>query len=484
MFTSLRSRLLLSYLVIIAVCLSVVALALLALSVTQNGRLLPTLGQLNAIGQAVRRELVRAGDFDRTDLASVEALLQEVSANQDVRIAIINQGTGRVLFDSSNDRSAWSGIQASEVRRPRGEFQAVDPGIPVGRYQSQGGDRWLVFSQPLTGRAENRLIIVYGRPEPGPLRYFGETFLRPLCQAGIIALLASLLLAVLISRSVAGPLQGMAEASESIAKGEFDQQLPLQGPDEVQRLAQSFNSMATQVDHSQIAQRDLVANVSHDLKTPLTAIRGWSQALLDGTADAPDEQRNAILIIQSEADRMQRMVEQLLDLARIESGGLNLVLEEIDLQSLIIAVQNNYSARALAQGIELSAITESVPRITGDNDRLTQAVSNLVDNALVHTPENGHVDVVLQPYGAAFLDIIVQDSGPGIPPAELDRIFERFYRVDKSREGAGESRGSGIGLAIVKELTEAHRGEVFASSQLGRGSAFTIRLPVEGDTAT
>jgi signal transduction histidine kinase len=122
---------------------------------------------------------------------------------------------------------------------------------------------------------------------------------------------------------------------------------------------------------------------------------------------------------------------------------------------------------------------EPVPPVMGDYDRLTQAVSNLVDNALTYTPENGRITLVLQPYGTASVDVIVGDSGPGIPPIELDRIFERFYQVDKSREGAGETRGSGIGLAIVKELVEAHGGEVFASSQPGQGSTFTIRLPVE-----
>jgi two-component system OmpR family sensor kinase len=479
MFSSLRSRLFISYLKIISVALSVVALALLALSASQSARLLPTLRQLNAIGQGVRRELIRLGEPGRADLTSVQNVLDDVASSQEVRVAVVNKGNGRLVYDSSIEESTWSRIRAGDVVRPRGEFLNVDPTLPIGRYQSPDGERWLVYSQPLSTRGGNQLVIVFGRPEPGPLRFFSETFLRPLCQAGIIALLISVLLAVLISRSVAGPLQSMAQASESISRGDFDQQLPLQGPDEVRRLATSFNSMAAQVDITQTAQRDLVANVSHDLKTPLTAIRGWSQALLDGTADTPDEQQNAIRIIQDEAGRMERMVDQLLELARIESGQLRLTREVVDLQQLVAEVQGNFSARARERGIELSAKVEPVPAIMGDHDRLTQALSNLVDNALSYTPENGRVGIVLQPYGRASVDVIVVDSGPGIPPVELDRIFERFYQVDKSREGAGETRGSGIGLAIVKELVEAHGGTVFASSQLGQGSTFTVRLPVE-----
>jgi len=154
MFNSLRSRLLLSFLVIIAVSLSVVALALLALSVSQNSRLLPTLRQLNAIGQGMRRELIRIGEFVRTDLASVQELLQDVSIDQNVRITIINRRNGRVLYDSAKDESAWTRIQAGDVDRPRGEFLNVDPGFPVGRYQSPDGERWLVYSQPLTVRSK------------------------------------------------------------------------------------------------------------------------------------------------------------------------------------------------------------------------------------------------------------------------------------------------------------------------------------------
>jgi len=477
MFNSLRSRLLISYLIIIGVTLLIVALALLALSISQSSRILPTLRQLNTISQGVRRELVRMNELDRANLESMQGLLEDVAQNQDVRIVILNRGNNRVIYDSLSEASPWTGLRAGEVVRPRGEFQNIDPGIAVGRYESPDGERWLIFSLPLTLRGGNQLVVVFGRLEPGPLRFFGETFFRPLFQAGVIALLVSILLAVLISRSVARPLQRMAEASESIAQGEFDEQLPLQGPDEVRRLARSFNSMATQVDVTQLSQRDLVANVSHDLKTPLTAIQGWSQALLDGTAGTPEEQRGAIQVIHDEADRMDRMVGQLLELARIESGQLQLAQDVVDLQRLIVEVEQAHLVKARERDVDLTSTVGPVPTIVGDYDRLMQAVSNLVDNALAYTPEHGKVRIVLQPYGMSFTDIIVSDSGPGIPPAELDRIFERFYQVDKSREGTGERRGSGIGLAIVKELVEAHHGEVFANSQPGQGSTFTIRLP-------
>ena len=167
----------------------------------------------------------------------------------------------------------------------------VGRGSIFGSFIHTNGSHWLVFAEP--NPALGRALIFYAQPEPTAGEFFNEFFLSPLVFAGALAVLLALLLAVIIARSVARPLHTMAGAAEAIARGEYDQRVPPQGPDEVQRVAGSFNSMAAQVKASQQVQRDFVANVSHDLKTPLTAISGWSQALLDGAAEAPAERRRA-----------------------------------------------------------------------------------------------------------------------------------------------------------------------------------------------
>jgi signal transduction histidine kinase len=315
------------------------------------------------------------------------------------------------------------------------------------------------------------------RPEPTIVAFFRQNYLRPLCQAGLIAFLLSVMLAVLIARSVAQPLGQIAEASEAIAQGDYEQQLPLSGPDEVQRVAGSFNTMALQVAESRQAQRDLVANISHDLRTPLTSVRGWSQALLDGTAASDEQQRQAATVIHAEAERMERMVEQLLDLARLESGQLQLAMELLDLGQLLTSVKDAFTLRAQDKQIDLVLALQPVPAVLGDRDRLTQVFANLLDNALGHTPAGGQVRISLYLLSNGQVEVTVQNDGRGIPQEELSRIFERFYQVDKSRSGAAERRGSGLGLAIVRELVEAHGGQITARSAPGQDTVFAIRLP-------
>ncbi|MCB0030877.1 MAG: PAS domain-containing sensor histidine kinase, partial [Anaerolineales bacterium] len=240
----------------------------------------------------------------------------------------------------------------------------------------------------------------------------------------------------------------------------------------------SFNRMSSQVQTTQQSQRDFVANVSHDLKTPLTAIRGWSQAMLDGMVSEPAEQQRAATIINTEAERMQRLVNQLLDLARIESGQLQLANEPIDLAELLGQVHHNLLMRAEEKALYFDLDMEPVPTIWGDHDRLMQVFTNLADNAIKHTPAGGRVQLQLRATPDGDLLAAVRDNGSGIESTELSRIFERFYQVDKARsrpQGAG--RSAGLGLAIVRELVEAHGGTITARSRPGAGSEFEVRLP-------
>jgi signal transduction histidine kinase len=252
--------------------------------------------------------------------------------------------------------------------------------------------------------------------------------------------------------------------------------VPPEGPDEVRRVADSFNTMAAQVKATQAAQRDFVANVSHDLKTPLTAISGWSQALLDGAAETPDELQHAAETIYNEAARMARLVNDLLDLARMESGQLQLQRREVDLSEVITDVYRSQLPRARARQIDLRLDALQALPVYGDPDRLAQVFTNLVDNALTYTPSGGEVRLATRAANGSA-EGIVTDTGPGIPEAELPRVFERFYRLEKSRARSEDGRGSGLGLAIVAELVAAQGGQVSVTSQVGRGTAFVVRLP-------
>jgi two-component system sensor histidine kinase ResE len=213
------------------------------------------------------------------------------------------------------------------------------------------------------------------------------------------------------------------------------------------------------------------------LRTPLTSIRGWSQALLDGTAESGERQQQAATVIYAEAGRMERMVKQLLDLARMESGQLELARQPVDLGQLLSEVKDSFEPRAREKGVDLILALQQAPQVMGDGDRLTQIFANLLDNALSHTPAGGRVRLALYLLSDGQVEIVVQDNGRGIPQEELSRIFERFYQVDKSRAASAERQGSGLGLAIVRELVEAHGGQITARSAPDQDTVFAIRLP-------
>lgn len=480
MFRSLRSRLLLSYFFVITTVLFVVAVALFGFSILSGDRFLPTLQRLATVSASNRRELLRL----RNSGAGSDVLAQTLdrtAAELNIRILVADTRTTQVLYDSA-DALTGTVINITGIARRSRLFATAASDAIIGRFQDPAdGSDWLVYAQP-TDDFRNR-VIFYTQRTPTPLAFFREVFLRPIGVAGIVAFLLSIPLAFWITGSVAGPLRKMAGAAEAIAEGDYNQQLPLRGPEEVQRVATSFNVMATEVKMTQQAQRDFVSNVSHDLRTPITSIRGWSQALLDGTAVTAEEQQQAAGIIHNEAGRMQRLVNQLLDLARIESGQLTLVREAVDLSQLVTDVHRNLLVRAQGQKIHLTLETAAVPPIMGDPDRLMQVFTNLVDNALTHTPAGGRVHLAVREHGEEAVEAMVQDTGKGISSEELPRIFERFYQVDKSRSRANGRRGSGLGLAIVRELVEAHHGRIQAFSKEGQGTTFVVRLPVSDTPA-
>jgi two-component system sensor histidine kinase BaeS len=280
---------------------------------------------------------------------------------------------------------------------------------------------------------------------------------------GLLAALAAFLLARRISR----PVDRVSAAARSLTRGTHPEPVPVEGAAEIATLAVAFNDLAAQLRQAQEAERNFLLSVSHELKTPLTAIRGYAEAVEDGVVDP----RDAAATVASEARRLERLVHDLLDLARMNRTDFSVHNSEIDLAEVVEDAVRRYQQHAEGFGVDLHALVDGPAPAIGDADRVLQVVSNLVENALRMTPPGGEVRVVALP-GV----LRVEDTGPGLAETDAERAFERFYLHE--RYGLERQVGTGLGLAIVKELTLAMGGSVDVESTPGRRTVFTVRLDV------
>ncbi len=314
---------------------------------------------------------------------------------------------------------------------------------------------------------------------PGPMSQlfvdYRASFNDALMTAALAALLVALALSLFFSRSVIAPVRAMSLASQRIADGHYDERVSVQGSDELSQLASRFNLMAEKLDEVEAMRRRLIGDVSHELRTPLTAIRGSMEGLIDGVLPATDE---TFQEIHSEADRLNRLVDDLQELSRVEARAYKLNLQTVDVSSLTQTVAKRLSPQAASRHIALAfELAPDLPQVRADEDRLVQVLTNLTANALQYTPEGGAVTIGAQ-HTDGEIQVSVHDTGIGIPPEHLAHVFDRFYRVDKSRSRRAGG-GSGIGLTIARALVEAHGGRIWAASEgEGKGSVFTFTLPV------
>lgn len=292
--------------------------------------------------------------------------------------------------------------------------------------------------------------------------------------AGAVALLVALILSLYLSRSVTQPIQAMSSAAQRISAGQYGERVSVSGQDELSQLAARFNDMAGKLEEVELMRRRLIADVSHELRTPLTAIQGSAEGLIDGILPPSVETYEQI---HSEAQRLNRLVDDLQELSRVEASAFELQVQPVQVEPLFRTVIKRLRQVAASRGIRLeSAPLSALPAISGDEDRLLQVLSNLTSNAIQYTPERGKVTLSARRV-ANEVQISVQDTGAGISPEHLPRIFDRFYRIDKSRSRQAGG-GSGIGLTIARALVEAHGGRIWAESEgTGKGSTFTVALP-------
>ena len=472
---SLRVRLILSFIFVIVLCLAIVAGSLLVLSQNYRDRVARArLGDIAAPVYFQVQSLARG----QVSLDQVWASLNEQSQETRTAIFILNS-QGKVIRQISPEGRAWRyPANLSESELPTGKSSPS-----YGTYTTSQGQDFIFVAYSLEdlfrSRGEARpqtLILAIPR---GDALALWASFTRPLLWAGLIALVVSIVIAVFLARSFYVPIRRMTYATQEIAKGKFDQQIPVNGPEEVKGLARSFNQMSQQVTRSQQMLRDFVADVSHELRSPLTSIKGFALAILDGTAKDRDAQLKAASIIEDESARMMRMVNDLLELSRIESGQISMIREPVDIGELLLQCQELFAVRAAEKGMHIETDIESIPVIMADTDRLEQVFNNLLDNAIKHTPDNGTISIIAKRTPYDYIAVVIADTGPGIPQGQLSHVFERFYKADST----AVKTGTGLGLAISREIARAHGGDIQVNSVVGEGTKFIVRLPVRADLA-
>ncbi len=313
-------------------------------------------------------------------------------------------------------------------------------------------------------------------------RRFLEAVSRATWIAGGTAVVVATLLGLLLSSRITSPVKRLTAAASKVAAGDFFQRVDLKSRDELASLAEAFNTMAESLARTEQQRRQLLSDIAHELNTPLTIIQGNLEAMIDGVVEPTSER---MVSLRDETLLLSRLVADLRDLSLAEAGHLHLRVEPVDLGELVAATVSAAQAEARMRGIDLeTTVQEGLPLVAADPDRVGQVLRNLIGNALRFTPAGGTVRVAAfvggEPAGepssrAGHVEVIVADTGPGISAEDLPRIFDRFFRVDRSRSRA--SGGTGLGLAVAKQLVEAHAGRVWADSTVGRGTTLHFTLP-------
>ncbi len=304
-------------------------------------------------------------------------------------------------------------------------------------------------------------------------------FDRPLLLL-IVTMLVSTPLLLWLAWSLAKPARKLKNAADEVAQGNLRQHPELEaGPQEFLAAGASFNQMVTALERMMTSQQRLLSDISHELRTPLTNIKSYTETLMDAAGELPpDTEKRFLGVISSEADRMTRIVKDLLTLSKLDYGRMNLTFSRFSMKDMLESVYTAMKLDAENNGHTLTlAFQGEMPVMMGDKERLEQVVVNIISNAVKYTPAGGRIDVLASRRDERHVMLRVRDNGIGIPAADMPRLFERFYRVDKAR--SREKGGTGLGLAIAKEMVEAHHGTIHLDSTLDVGTTVTIVLPTD-----
>jgi len=432
------------------------------------------------ISQRLQSDATLAGEIFRKamldgDIAYIQRETKELAKNLNLRITVIDK-QGKVLADSERD------AQSMENHGGRAEFiGAVEKGVGESTRFSQTLNYSMKYVAVRVTDGESIVGVVrIAVPESEV-----QLELHQLYRVAIIGVIAAIciagVIAYVMARGISTPIRQMKEVADAIAKGQFDKRTSIRGEDELAELAQSLNAMSDELKlkierlkYLDTVRTDFVANVSHELKTPLTSIRGFVETLEDGAINDSDNARRFLAIIKKHAQRLGNIIDDLLRLSELESGG-GIEMAELDLKGLIDEIVMGFGHSLAVKQHRLSVETSGGDfTIRGDKDRLEQVFVNLIDNAIKYTKEGGQIKVHLVSTGD-FVTATVEDNGIGIPKEDIERVFERFYRVDKAR--SRELGGTGLGLSIAKHIVLAHNGKISIESGVNKGTKVFVTLP-------
>lgn len=473
MLGSLRARLIISFTLVVGLAVFLAgAGALFLLRDQQQTSARERYGRFADPVNLQVNTLLQRGD----SLAEVKDLLQANAHQLKVRIVLIDTDL-QVVYDSEQ-RLAGQYILSFEGR----DLEVVEEaGLRYTWTNYDGAEEHLTLfaAPPSTGGPEPTFApLGYEALIAIPASELASAWLDlapRLALAGAIALSVSFIVSYFISRSISGPLARITQASVEMSRGNYDVHISVGGQDEVGRLSEAFNAMAREVNESQRVMKELLANVSHELKTPLTSIQGFSQAILDGAINSDDEYRESSRIINEEANRMRGLVDDLLLISQIQSGQVAMQHAHVDLAELLRRTAERFHWALRDAGIDLGMAVDHVSNVHGDERRLEQVFSNLIENAVRHTPRGGVITITAAAQRDGRISVGIRNTGSFIPAEDLPRVFERFFQVDRARARKGGS--SGLGLAIVAEIVDAHGGDVRAVSEAETGTEFIVTLP-------
>lgn len=475
---SLRTRLVLSHLIVALITLVLISLFtgryIYAAAHRDIKHRLVELAYAAVTGLELPVTTLSAGG---TDLAALTNVTNTLFFNEQDLLYAIYWPDGNMIVSNSaglpelatpeNAPELWEALQnntgKSELERQ--ELNGVDVFMIAVRIQS-AGKVYGVFNAGLPKRVANqqaRLALI------------------PLLVVTLLAGIVVLVFGFWVANQLVKPIDQLTFTAEQLSQGDLNIRAQPAGPPELQRLAEAFNMMIGRIQHYIVDTRSFVANASHELRTPLTVVKLRAEALRAGALNEPERADQFVEDIEFEVDRLSYMVNDLLDLSRIEAGMSAQKFRPLRIEAIATDVYETFSIRAARAGVELTIETEpNLPQVDGNEDQIRRVLYNLVENAVKYTPRSGTVSLkVYSNHKKNQVTVLVSDTGSGIPAEHLPHLFERFYRVEATRPRYSATKGSGLGLAIAKTIIEAHGGKIGVSSQPGEGSTFWVTLPAD-----